>query len=72
MNPPEQASVSNSFFFLHFLLLNVLIFFFCCIFSLTGPSGKKAIFYRTLFVAAFPNAMIENNNSDNSVPSIKQ
>lgn len=36
------------------------------------PPGKKVIFYQRVFVAAFPNGMIKNNNSDNSVPSTKQ
>lgn len=40
-----------------------------------GSSGKKVVFHHRLdllFVAPFPNAMIKNNNTDNSVPSKKQ
>lgn len=40
-----------------------------------GSSGKKVVFHHRLdllFVAAFPNAVIKNNNTDNSVPSTKQ
>lgn len=40
-----------------------------------GSSGKKVVFHHRLdllFVAPFPNAVIKNNNADNSVPSTKQ
>lgn len=44
-------------------------------FTVLGSSGKKVVFHHRLdllFVAPFPNAMIKNNNIDNSVPSTKQ
>lgn len=41
-------------------------------FSFSGHLVKKVIFYRPVFVAAFPQAVIKNNNSDNSVPSTQQ
>lgn len=42
------------------------------IFDSVGGHLVKKVFYRRVFVAAFPNGMIKNNNSDNSVPSTKQ
>ena len=43
--------------------------------TVLGSSGKKVVFHHgqdLVFVAAFPNAMIKNNNTDNGVPSKKQ
>lgn len=37
-----------------------------------GSSGKKVVFHHLVFVAPLPNAMIKNNNIDNSVPSTEQ